>query len=150
MTRARSSVAEQGTFNPRVLGSNPSGPSTLPFVATFEDVQRSARALPAAVADDQGTAFRVHGKLFAWPWLERLDPKRGRVPNLGVLNVRIASEMDKDVLIGMVPEAFFTEPHFDGYRAIQVRLDAVDEAMLEQLVADSWRLVAPKRLRDRT
>ncbi len=25
--RARSSVAEQGTFNPRVLGSNPSGPS---------------------------------------------------------------------------------------------------------------------------
>ena len=26
--RARSSVAEQGTFNPRVLGSNPSGPST--------------------------------------------------------------------------------------------------------------------------
>ena len=118
-------------------------------MAAFEDVQRIAIGLPEAVADDQGTAFRVGGKLFAWPWLERVDPKKGRVPNRVVLNVRIASEMDKDVLIGMNPKAFFTEPHFDGYAAIQVRLDAVDEAMLEKLIADSWRLVAPKRLRDR-
>ena len=119
-------------------------------MATFEDVQRIALQLPETVADDQGTAFRVAGKLFAWPWLERVDPKRGRVPNLGVLNVRITSEMDKDVLIGMDPEVFFTEPHFDGYKAIQVRLDVVDEAMLEKLITDSWRLAAPKRLRDRT
>ena len=119
-------------------------------MAGFEDVQRIALGLPEAVADDRGTAFRVGGKLFAWPWLERLDPKRARVPNLGVLNVRIASEMDKDVLIGMDPKVFFTDPHFDGYAAIQVRLDAVDDAMLQKLIADSWRLAAPKRLRDRT
>jgi hypothetical protein len=119
-------------------------------VATVEDVQRIARSLPEAVADDQGTAFRVDGKLFAWPWLERVHPKKARVPNLGVLNVRIASEMDKDVLIEMDPNVFFTEAHFEGYKAIQVRLDAVDEPMLEKLIADSWRLAAPKRLRDRT
>jgi hypothetical protein len=119
-------------------------------VATFEDVQRIAGGLPESVADDQGTAFRVDGKLFAWPWLERLHPKKARVPNIGVLNVRIASEMDKDVLIGMDPKAFFTEPHFDGYAMIQVRLEAADEAMLEKLITDSWRLAAPRRLLDRT
>ena len=143
-------MAEQGTFNPRVLGSNPSGPSTLGSVATFEDVQRIAGELPEAVADEQGTAFRVDGRLFAWPWLERVHPKRARVPNLGVLNVRIASEMDKDVLTGMDQDAFFTDPHFDGYKAIQVRLEAVGEPLLQKLIADSWRLAAPKRLRDRT
>jgi hypothetical protein len=117
---------------------------------TFDDVRRIALALPEAVVDDSGTSFRVDGKLFAWPWLERVDPKRARVPNFGVLNVRIASEMDKDVLIGMDSKSFFTEPHFDGYAAIQVRLDAVDEAMLEKLITDSWRIAAPKRLRERT
>ncbi len=119
-------------------------------MATFEDVQRIALDLPEAVADDAGTSFRVAGKLFAWPWLERVHPKKARVPNLGVLNVRIANEMDKDVLIGMDPSVFFTEPHFNGYAAIQVRLDAVDEPMLAKLIADSWRIAAPKRLRDRT
>ena len=117
-------------------------------MATFEDVQRIARALPEAAADEQGTAFRVDGKLFAWPWLERVDPKRGRVPNVGVLNVRIASEMDKDVLIGMDPAVFFTEPHFDGYAAVQVRLESIEDSLLEKLIVDSWRLSAPKRLRD--
>jgi hypothetical protein len=116
-------------------------------VATFEDVQRIASGLAGVVADDPGTAFRVDGKLFAWPWLERVHPRKARIPNLGVLNVRIASEMDKDVLIGMDPKVFFTEPHFDGYAMIQVRLDAVGEALLRKLIEDSWRLAAPKRLR---
>jgi hypothetical protein len=119
-------------------------------VATFDDVQRIALGLPGVVANDDGTEFRVDGKLFAWPWLERIDPRRARVPNLDVLVVRIASEMDKDVLIGMAPTIFFTEPHYDGYAAIQVRLAAVDDSMLEKLLTDSWRLRAPKRLRDRT
>lgn len=119
-------------------------------MARFEDVQRIASRLPEAAADDHGTTFRVDGKLFAWPWLERIHPKKARVPNLGVLNVRVDSEMDKDALIGMDPNVFFTEPHFDGYAMIQVRLEAVDAALLEKLITDSWRLAAPKRLHDRT
>jgi hypothetical protein len=118
-------------------------------VATFDDVRRLALALPEAVVDEAGTAFRVDGKLFAWPWLERVDPKRARVPNLGVLVVRVASEMDKDALVAMDPAVFFTEPHYDGYAAILIRLDAIDEPMLDKLLRDSWRLRAPKQLRDR-
>ena len=117
-------------------------------MATFEAVRRIALALPEAEPDDTGTAFRVDGKLFAWPWLERVDPSKARVPNLGVLVVRIASEADKEPLIEMDPAVFFTEPHYDGYAAIQVRLDAVEDALLSKLLTDSWRLRAPKRLRD--
>ena len=115
-------------------------------MATFDDVRRIGMSLPEAAVDDAGTAFRVDGKLFAWPWLERVDPRRARVPNLEVLVVRVASEMDKDALIGMDPGAFFTEAHYDGYAAILIRLAAIDDAMLQKLLADSWRLRAPKRL----
>jgi hypothetical protein len=141
-------VAEQGTFNPRVLGSNPSGLTTTypQHVATFDDVRRVALGLPEVTMNDAGTEFRVDGKLFAHPWLERVDPKRARVPNLDVAVVRIASESDKEVLIQMDPAVFFTEPHFDGYASIHVRLAAVSEPLLEQLIADAWRVRAPKRL----
>jgi hypothetical protein len=119
-------------------------------VPTFADVRRIALALPEAVVDDAGTAFRVDGKLFAWPWLQRFDPKRARVPNLEVLVVRVASEMAKEALIDMDARVFFTEPHYDGYAAILIRLAAIDEPMLEKLLADSWRLRAPKHLRGHT
>ena len=119
-------------------------------MATLEDVRRIALALPGATVDDSGTTFSVDGKVFAHPWLERLDPKKARVPNLDVLVVRIASEADKEVLIQMDPRVFFTEPHFDGWPSIHVRLAAADEALLGRLLADAWRTRAPKRLRDQT
>ena len=119
-------------------------------MATFDDVRRIALALPDVQEDASGTEFRIDGKLFAHPWLERTDPKQARVPNLEVAVVRIASEADKEVLIDMDPGVFFTEPHFDGWPSIHVRLAAVDEATLEQLLADAWRTRAPKRLHDRT
>ena len=117
---------------------------------TFDDVRRIASGLPAAIVDETGNAFRVDGKLFAWPWRERVDPKRARVPNLGVLVVRVASELDKVALIGMDPEVFFTEPHYEGYPMVLVRIEAIEDPMLEKLLVDAWRLRAPKRLRDRT
>ena len=121
-----------------------------PAVATLDDVRRIALALPEATVDDSGAVFSVDGKVFAHPWLERLDPKKARVPNLDVLVVRIESEADKEVLIQMDSRVFFTEPHFDGYASIHVRLAEADAPLLERLLADAWRTRAPKRLRDRT
>ena len=117
-------------------------------MATFDDVRRIALELPEVAVDDDRTAFRVGGKLFAHPWLERIDPKKARVPSLDVLVVRIESEADKEVLIQMDPRVFFTEPHFDGWASIHVRLAEVDEAMLRRLLTDAWRIRAPKRLRE--
>ena len=116
---------------------------------TFDDVRRIALALPEVTANEAGTEFRVDGKLFVHPWLERLEPKKARVVNLDVAVVRIAADADKDVLIEMDPAVFFTERHFDGWPSIHVRLAAVSLPVLEQLIADAWRTRAPKRLVDR-
>ncbi|HSH21892.1 MAG TPA: MmcQ/YjbR family DNA-binding protein [Candidatus Caenarcaniphilales bacterium] len=104
---------------------------------TMDDVRRIALALPGATVDASGLAFRVGGKLFAWPWLERIDTRRARVPNTGVLAVRLADEMEKQLLIDMNPDVFFTEPHYDGYAAILVRLAAIDEPLLGQILTDA-------------
>ena len=122
-------------------------------MASPDDVRRIALALPEAVEDETGGAFRVDGKLFAWPWLERVLPGRPRVVNLGVLAVRVASEDEKEALIRLDPEIFFTEAHYDGYPAVLVRLPAVPLDLLEKVIPDAWRTratrVIPRRTADR-
>ena len=86
------------------------------------------------------------GKAFAWRWLERVDPKRRRVPSDTVIAVRVAHEFEKATLIDMNPDVFFTEPHYDGYPAILVRLPAIDADLLGRILADGWRTRAPRRL----
>jgi hypothetical protein len=43
-------------------------------------------------------------------------------------------------------KAFFTEPHYNVYPAILVRLPDIDLELLEKLLADAWRCRAPRRL----
>ena len=38
-----------------------------------------------------------------------------------------------------------TEPHYDGYPAILVRLPRIDLDLLNRVMTDAWRLCAPKR-----
>ena len=113
---------------------------------TQDDVRRIALALPETTEEPGSFRFLVAGKAFAWTWLERTDPKRARVPNTKVVAIRVAHELEKETLIEMDPSAFFTEPHYNGFPAILVRLANVDPAMLEKLLTDAWRIQAPKRL----
>jgi hypothetical protein len=115
-------------------------------MASLEDVRRIAASLPEAVAEPGGAAFRVNGKLFAWPWLERIHPRRPRVPNPQVIAVRVADEPEKQSLLSLDSEVFFTEPHYDGYPAVLVRLAAIDEELLEKILLEAWRCRAPRRL----
>jgi hypothetical protein len=115
-------------------------------VATLGDLQRLALRLPGVVED--GPRYLVRGKLFAWPWLERIDPKKARVANLDVYVVHVASEAVKFELAATEPETFFTERHYDGYAAVMVRLAAVSVPRLGELLRESWRLRAPKELLD--
>lgn len=114
-------------------------------MANQGDVRRICLGMPDVVAE--GSTFRVNGRLVAWPWMERIDPKRARVANPDVLVVRVASELDKQALIDLDPGVFFTEPHFDGYPMVLIRLEAIDEPMLAKLLADSWALAKAKRKR---
>jgi hypothetical protein len=114
-------------------------------MASQADVRRIALSLPEATEDGR-FAFSVAGKGFAWVWMERVQPKKPRVPNPEVIAVRVANEMEKQALLSLDAEAFFTEPHYDGYPAVLVRLSAIDLELLEQVLTDAWRCRAPKRL----
>jgi hypothetical protein len=97
-----------------------------------------------------GFAFSVmnkgKAKGFIWVWMERLDPKKPRVANPNVVAVRVPNLAHREALISANPKKFFTEPHYNGFPAVLVRLDEVTVADLEALVPDAWRCVAPKAL----
>jgi hypothetical protein len=117
-------------------------------MATNEDVRRIAATLPESVIARDGLTCSVAGKAYAWPWLERVDPKKARVPRRDVLAVRVANDLEKQSLLAVDPEVIFTEPHYDGYPAVLIRLPGIDVRMLEDLLTDAWRTRAPRRLRD--
>jgi hypothetical protein len=115
-------------------------------MADQSDVRRMALSLPETSEDPQGFAVRVNGKAFAWEWMERVDPKRARVPNSDVLAVRVENELEKQSLLALDTDVFFTEAHYNGHPAVLVRLPAIDLDLLEKLLADAWRTKAPRRL----
>lgn len=86
------------------------------------------------------------GKAVAWTWKKRVHEKRARVEQLDVFAVRVADEEEKLVLIASDPGKFFTEPHYNGYPAVLVRLDAIEGEELAELLTDAWRNAAPRRL----
>jgi hypothetical protein len=122
-------------------------------MATFDDVRRIAMALPETserVGGQLGGAqWRVKDKMFAW---DRPLGTKDRAalgdaaPTGDILAARVADEGEKQALIASDPAVYFTIPHFDGYAAILVRLDAIDATELEELLTDAWLLRAPKRL----
>jgi hypothetical protein len=62
------------------------------------------------------------------------------------LVIRVLDLGDREALLKGQPDVFFITPHYDGYPYVLVRLEDVDEAQLEELVEDAWRIRAPKRL----
>jgi hypothetical protein len=123
-------------------------------MATQADVRRIALSLPAAerVPDRFAFSVRVKGKLkgFAWVWMERVVPKKPRVPNRGVLAVRVGNLDEKERLLSAEPAKLFTEPHYEGFPAVLVRLEAITVADLKRLLTNAWRGQAPIDLKKRT
>ena len=111
------------------------------------DVRRIALALPDTTEDRARFMFRVNGKHFAWAWLERVDPKKARVENRSVLAVRVSGDIEKQMLLAMDGKAFFTEPHYDGYAAILIRLGAIERSRLKELITDAYELTRAARPR---
>jgi hypothetical protein len=120
-------------------------------MATQDDVRRIARSLPGAREERGYFAFSVADKgkekPFAWAWRERVHPRKARVPQPKVLVVRTSDLDQKDMLIASNPDVYFTEPHYNGYPAVLIRLEAIDLDELEVMVTDAWRCQAPRPLR---
>ena len=119
-------------------------------MATQADVRRIALSLPGAEEAPKHFAFEVRnqGKLkgFVWVWMERVVPKKARVPQPAVIAVRVANLFDKDFLLGLDPVKFFTEPHYNGFPAVLVRLPAVTARELRPLITEAWRCQAPREV----
>ncbi len=85
-------------------------------------------------------------KGFVWTWNERIQPKKPRVPNPAVLVVRVRNLTEKEILLGSDGGTFFTEPHFNCYPAVHVRLAAIGLEELEDLIIEAYLTIAPPAL----
>jgi hypothetical protein len=119
-------------------------------MATQADVRLIALSLPETEEAPNHFAFSVRNrgkrKGFVWVWMERLDLRKPRVPQPSVIAVRVASLDDKEVLLALDPAKFFTEPHYNGFPAVLLRLPAVTARELKPIITEAWRCRAPKDL----
>jgi hypothetical protein len=60
-----------------------------------------------------------------------------------VIAARVANVAQRDLMIAAEPAKFFTEPHYAGFPAVLVRLEAVSLTDLELIIAEAWRCQAP-------
>ena len=121
-------------------------------LADQSDVRRIALSLPETSEGEGHFAFSVRSKEkqkgFVWVWMERVEPKKPRVPNPDVVAVRVADQDAKEMLLAADPEKFFTEAHYSGFPAILVRLPAIGVDELAALITEAWRCQAPRALVD--
>jgi hypothetical protein len=120
-------------------------------MASWDDVRRIALALPETDEHlSRGDAhWRVREKGFAWERpLRRSDLAAlgDAAPDGPILGLRVEHLGAKEALLADPTGVFFTTPHFDGYPAVLVRLEAVAVPELEELIAEAWLCRAPRRL----
>jgi hypothetical protein len=106
-------------------------------MSDWETVREVALGLPEVeehAADRPG--LRVRGKLFVWMARER---------DGGGLAVRVDRD-EKQLILDSNPRVYFSSSHYDGYPAVQIRLDLIDSDELRERIEDVWLIQAPKRL----
>ena len=101
---------------------------------SWEDVRRIALALPGAEESTsyRQPCFKINGRPFV---------NTGRVE--GAIVPR-APDDERDLLIAARPDAYFVTPHYMGWEAVLVRLDAVDEDELASRLEDSYAFIRDK------
>lgn len=107
-------------------------------MATEDDVRRIAMSLPEVIEKPwyATPGFRVKDKGFL----------RIRTEAEGWLVVFVADEGEKVALLASDPAAFHTTPHYEGHPIVLVDLEAIQVDELTEVIVDSWRARAPKRV----
>jgi hypothetical protein len=122
-------------------------------MATLEDVERLAAALPETVGNERrGTrTWMVGGKTYAWERpFSKADLKRFGAetpPDEPILAIRVEDLAEKEaILTARANDGFFTIPHFDNFAAVLVELEAVPLDVLREALLDGWLVFAPSKL----
>jgi hypothetical protein len=107
-----------------------------------------ALAIPGVTETSQRgqLAFAVADRGIAWSFMERVHPKKPRVPNADILAVRCPIER-KEMLIEAAPAIYFDDDHYRGFPAVLVRLAAIDRAELAALLESAALSPSPKARR---
>ena len=106
-------------------------------MVTKEDIRRVCLSLPGSVEKpcNRLPSFRVRGNLFL------------RIHELpDAFLVRCADLEERNELLKAEPGKFFITTHYDGYPAMLVRPSLVDLDEMTELVIESWRVCAPRRM----
>lgn len=120
-------------------------------MAGWDDVRDLALALPGtSETTSRGNVhWQVTGKSFVWERPLRksdLAALGADAPTGEILGARTEDEGAKFALVADQPDVYFTTPHFEGYSAVLVRLDAITDEGLRELIVEAWLARAPKKL----
>lgn len=117
-------------------------------MTTYDDIRRICLKLPGSVEGDGRFGFSVpvkdKFKGYCWTWMERVDPKKAKVENPRVLAISTPGMAAREVILEIDPEKYFTEPHYQGFPAVLVRLDLVTPDEIEDFLIEGWRSKATK------
>jgi hypothetical protein len=103
----------------------------------WDVVRQLALSFPEVEASSSGrVAFSVRGKGFAWEARER---------DGGGLAVRVDRD-EKELILDADPDVYFTSPHYNGYPAVQIRVEAIEHDELRNRLEDAWLIQAPRKL----
>lgn len=106
-------------------------------VVTLDDVRRFAMALPRTTEGLVGGRVKIRVGRIVYLSFSRDETVMGFA----------FPKVERDWLVGGTPEKFMQPSTSDlRYHWVLVRMAAIDETEMHELVLDAWRMVVPKRV----
>lgn len=117
----------------------------------MDEVAAIVEALPDVTVGERygNRTWSAYGKSVAWhrPF-SKADIKRfgdEEPPDGDILAVTVEDLAEKEaVLAANADGGFFTIPHFNGYAAVLIQLEAATAEAVEEAILDGWLARAPK------
>lgn len=114
-------------------------------MATLDELTQVALSLPGVSQNGNAFEVEVKGKWkgICWIWLERIEPKKARVPNPKFWAIATCSLSAREALEQTEPELFIHDPHYNNFPAVIVELAKVPTNILRDMLIEAWKHKAP-------